>query len=117
MALSASERGGSIGERATTLDSSTHRKLESTNRKATIVIEHIIQASDVAHTVSLKMSCEGLTSYALFQIMYSIKDLTRRTCYSLRCNIGLSTRSGTRSCSKRCTMRGSRGDSRRIQPW
>ena len=31
---------------------SKNAKLDRTNRKATIVIEHIIQASDVAHTVS-----------------------------------------------------------------
>lgn len=40
-----------ITDKTAKLDNSL-RKVDSTNRKATIVIEHIIQASDVAHTVS-----------------------------------------------------------------
>ena len=41
--------------KAFSLDASTHTPLESeqdmVNRKATIVIEHLIQASDIAHTM------------------------------------------------------------------
>lgn len=36
------------------------RDIEKVNRKATIVIEHIIQASDVAHTSTLLSVSGGL---------------------------------------------------------
>jgi len=36
-------------------------KLDSVNRKATIVIEHLIQASDVSHTMQVCYSFQGET--------------------------------------------------------
>jgi hypothetical protein len=50
-------------------DSKKHRKQTSTNRRATIVIEHIIQASDVAHTMQ-HWNVYKRWNEKLFQEMY-----------------------------------------------
>ena len=48
----------------------------ATNRKATIVLEHIVQASDVSHT----MVSAKLILFCLFHIMNGLFMLTRSYC-------------------------------------
>jgi hypothetical protein len=73
------------------------------NRKATIVIEHLIQASDVVHTMQHWVSLatfqrSDLVSWTLCHFM---TDLT----LNLFCFLSsMSTANGMRNCLRRCTV-------------
>uniref|UniRef100_A0A7S2Y9H8 PDEase domain-containing protein n=1 Tax=Entomoneis paludosa TaxID=265537 RepID=A0A7S2Y9H8_9STRA len=70
------------------------KALDSTNRKATIVLEHLIQASDVAHTMQVSSHTPDL-----LQFIHCI--LTNISFFS----IGISTESGICASSWKCTKR------------
>jgi hypothetical protein len=66
---SESNSGSASKNPASAAKSKTQRKQTSTNRRATIVIEHIIQASDVAHTMQ-HWNVYKRWNEKLFQEMY-----------------------------------------------
>jgi hypothetical protein len=100
------------------------QKTEDANRMATIVIEHLIQASDVSHTMQRKY--QQINKYIPVSIrMKANLDSSERRCLLFAfyltlvpspfvyCflslffyfQIGISTKSGTSVCSTKCTKR------------
>ena len=80
--------------------SETHRdenERDTINRKATIVIEHLIQASDVAHTMQVRLVLILLKG----QLVCSAQSLNFFR--SLSYSIGTSTANGTNASSRKCT--------------
>lgn len=97
--FSDSSRIGSIRRR----NSGTHSKeqlvakeikQQATNRKATIVIEHIIQASDVSHTVGFQQWSFENCDFRCLNIFFFILPI--------RCNTGRCIESGTRGFFGKC---------------
>ena len=50
-------------DKAFSESASSDTEKEAVNRKATIVIEHLIQASDVAHTMQVRLHVNDQTSH------------------------------------------------------
>jgi len=66
------------------------------NRKATIVLEHLIQASDVAHTMQVNIQNVAVRVGIFFCLSYTHLILLHST--------GMYFRNGTSVCSKKCTL-------------
>jgi len=77
---------------------------EISHRRATIVIEHIIQASDVSHTMQ-HWRIYVVSPYCPIEIFsviaFVFHELTLLVCFSLSCYF----RNGTRVSLKKCTLR------------
>jgi len=72
---------------------------DSVNRKATIVIEHLIQSSDIAHVSWLLAWCR----YCVLENMEAVLSLTLIFRIYRQCNIGTFTASGTSDSSTSAT--------------
>lgn len=73
---------------------SNKSRRDNINRKATIVIEHLIQASDVSHTMQVSHTSSNLV------------DGLPQSLFHCRLNsIGMFTKSGTSGSLKKCTRR------------
>ena len=79
------------------VESQTESKRDATNRKATIVIEHLIQASDVAHTM------QHWVSVSLSQQMQSFLFDKSNCCLSEL--VSMYTASGTNASSWSAMLR------------
>ena len=93
------------------------------NRKATIVIEHLIQAADVSHTMQhwhVSLWEQIYTFWASFPF-FRLPSVTH--CFSFLCLVFTyvyllhrSIASGTNDCSKKCIMPTRRDGQKRIHP-
>ena len=87
-----------------TEDMDTTAAREAVNRKATIVIEHLIQASDVSVCFCDSWSfCSDFDSALLF---LTLSILATSFFHSILCNTGMCTPSGMDDCFKNCTTPG-----------
>jgi 3'5'-cyclic nucleotide phosphodiesterase len=83
-----------------------------TNRKATIVLEHLIQASDISHTMQVR----ALGWLSLYLFCLELQTISVLTLYShLYCSIGISMPAGMSDCFWKCTKALRLGELKRIQ--
>lgn len=99
-------------EKAFSGDSSEESGRDHLNRKATIVIEHLIQASDIAHTM------QHWHIYRVSSTSGRRHDLCRTQSLTIRLaldSVG-SHRNGIAGCLRNCTRRILKADLRKIRP-